>query len=214
MPRHPPPLRLLLWRLRVPLTALALLACGTVAVAALRPAPEPSVAVVVAARALEPGTELEHRDVRLARWPERLVPHGAPSSTDLVVGRTLAVEVPAGAPLLPGVVADDALWAGAPSGAVAAPVRLADAEFAQMLRAGDRVDVLAVAHEGGPADRLARGALVLRGPVREEEGGRGLFGGGAGGAASGLVVLAVSEREAASIAEHTASSAVVAVLVQ
>ena len=213
MSRRPPVLRLLLWRARVPLTALAVLASCAVVVDALRPSPEPHLDVVVASRALEAGTELETGDLRVASWPRRLAPDGARDAVDSVRGSTLAVAVPAGMPLVAGVLADESLWADAPTGSVAAPVRLADSEVAGLLRTGDRVDVLAVAFEGGPAARLARGALVLRGPARADSAGGGLLGGMAA-APSGLVLLAVTPDEATRLAEHTATSAVVAVLVQ
>ena len=213
MSSRPPLLRLWLWRARVPLTALTLLTCAAVVVGFLRPSPEPHTAVVVASRSIEAGEVIGVGDARRVSWPRRLAPEGAQDAVVGVTGRTLAVSVPAGMPLVTGVLADDALWSDAPSGAVAAPVRLSDAEFASMLRPGDRVDVLAVAHEGGTAQRLARGALVLRGPVREELAEGGLFG-GAAPTASGLILLAVTPKESASLAEHSATSVVVAVLVQ
>lgn len=187
--------------------------CGAVVVGALRPDPEPHTDVIVAAHALEAGVELAPGDVTRQSWPRRLVPEAAPGAVADVAGRTLAVSVPAGMPLLGGVLTDDALWSDAPAGTVAAPVRLADPELAAMLRAGDRIDVLGVGHEGGAADRLARGAIVLRGLARDESGGGGLFG-GAESPASGLVLLAVTPHEATALAEGAATRSLAAVLVQ
>lgn len=209
---HPPPLRLLVWRARVPLTVLALLVCCAVAAGALRTPPEDEVPVVVARADLEAGATLAREELRTVPWPARLVPEGVAAEPADLEGRRLAVAVPAGMPLAGGVLADDARWAGAPPGSVAAPVRLADPELAGMLGAGDRLDVLVVPHEGGAATRVARDALVLAGPPRPEEN-AGLLGGGTA-AASGLVLLAVTPAEAGALAEHAVSGAVTAVLVQ
>lgn len=201
-----------MWRARVPLTALVVLACGAVVVGALRPTPDDVVPVVVTTRALEAGAVLDRGDVRTASWPARLAPEGAADDDAAVEGRSLAVALPAGAPLAGGVLVDDARWAQAPPGTVAAPVRLTDPELAAMLAVGDRLDVLTVPHEGGGARRVARGALLLTGPATDEDGG-GLFGAGPA-AASGLVLLAVTPAEARELAEHAATGSVTAVVVR
>ncbi|NLF06139.1 MAG: flagellar biosynthesis protein FlgA [Actinomycetales bacterium] len=216
MSRRPPPLRLLVWRARIPLTVLMGLVGAVVVVDAVRPAPEPHVTVLVAARALDAGTELAAGDVRAARWPERLAPDEAsaqPSRPDDLAGRTLAVAVPAGMPLADGVLTGEEWWEDAPPGSVAAPVRLSDAELAGLLRVGDRVDVYVAAVEGGKAERVAHAALVLAGPATAEPAAGGLFGGGTS-TASGLVLLAVSSSEAAVLAGHAGSGVLSAVLVQ
>lgn len=213
--RRPPPLRLLIWRARIPLTVLIALVGAVVVVDAVRPAPEPTVPVLVAARALDAGTELTAGDVRAARWPERLAPESPPGRErpEDLAGRTLAVAVPAGMPLADGVLAAEEWWQDAPPGAVAAAVRLSDPELAGLLRVGDRVDVYAAAVDGGEAERVARRALVLAGPATSESSAGGLLG-GAAPSASGLVLLAVSSSEAAVLAGHAGSGVLSAVLVQ
>lgn len=218
MSRRPAPVRLLLWRARVPLTVLGLLAIGALALDVLRPAPEPSASVLVAARSLEAGTELAARDVRVESWPARLVPRepdgdpGEPVAVEQVVGRSLAVDVVEGMPLLGGTLANEDWWAGAPAGSVAAPVRLADPELAGLLRAGDRVDVLAASVDDGAAERVARRALVLTGTAPAPPTG-GLLG-GAAPVTSGLVLVAVTPLEAEALAGRAVSGVLSAVLVQ
>lgn len=208
-------MRLLLWRARVPLTALLALVAAGVVLDALRADPEPRTTVLVSARALEAGTELAARDVRAEQWPAHLAPDppAGAEPAEAAVGRTLAVAVPAGMPLVDGVLAGEEWWVDAPAGSVAAPVRLPDAELAGLLRVGDRVDVLASGVEGGAAERVARRALVLAGSSTTEGDGGGLFG-GAAPSASGLVLLAVTPAEAAELAGRGASSVLSAVLVQ
>lgn len=212
MSRRPPPLRLLIWRVRIPLTVLASLVAAVVVVDALRPAPEPHVTVLVAARELEAGTTLAPGDVRAVRWPAQLAPETTDTEED-AAGRTLAVAVPAGMPLAGGVLAAENWWQDAPAGSVAAPVRLADPELAALLRVGDRVDVYVSAIEGGEAEQVARSGLVLAGPSASASSGGGLLG-GAAPVASGLVLLAVTSPEAATLAGHAGSGVLSAVLVR
>jgi hypothetical protein len=78
---------------------------------------------------------------------------------------------------------------------VTAPVRIADAATARLLRTGDRVDVIA-ADSGGDARVVARGARVTDVPG----GGEGVDGGGA------LVVLSLPRSTAARVAGAGATS--------
>ncbi|WP_349637115.1 hypothetical protein [Streptomyces sp. RerS4] len=55
---------------------------------------------------------------------------------------------------------------------VSAPVRIADAATVRLLRAGDRVDVVA-AERGGPPKVVAAGARVAEVPVADKDGGDG-----------------------------------------
>jgi pilus assembly protein CpaB len=63
-----------------------------------------SVPVVVAARDIEPGTELSRADLRLSRVPQRFAPPDAPTSPDQAVGLHTAGPVAAGSPITAGVV--------------------------------------------------------------------------------------------------------------
>ena len=147
----------------------AVLAAAVAVVLAVRPAaPEasaragpPRVPVVVAADDLAPGTTLTARAVRVARFPAGLAPRGAASSPAQLTGRTLAAGVRAGEPVTDVRVLGAGLTAQLSSGQVAAPVRLADLAVTRLVRAGDRVDVLASAADTARAEVVASGALVL-----------------------------------------------------
>jgi pilus assembly protein CpaB len=124
-----------------------LLAGGLVAAAVatalptLAPDPVATLQVVAAAHDLGPGVALSDADLALVELPRSLVPQGVLTSAAQVVGHAVAGRVRRGEPLTDvrllgaGLVSD--------RGTVAAPVRLADPATAALLRAGDRVDVLA-----------------------------------------------------------------------
>lgn len=86
----------------------------------------------------------------------------------------------------------------AADGLVAAPVRLADADVAALLEAGDLVDVLA-ADGNGRAAIVAPAASVVSIPAVRSD---GLAAGSFGGA---LVVLAVTSSEATELAARSAT---------
>ena len=165
------------------------LAAGAVATALpvlAPPAPE-TVRVVAAARDLLPGRPLTGDDLRTVALPLATAPTGAVTDTGQVLGRTLSGPVRQGEALT-----DVRLLGGGlvrERGLVAAPVRLADAATAALLRVGDRVDVLAAPTDGGPrpATTVAAGLEVLAVP-------------GDGDADGALVVLAASSDTAARLA--------------
>jgi Flp pilus assembly protein CpaB len=127
------------------------LLAGSVAFAlqALSPPPPRTESVLVAARDLAAGTRLTPSDVRRRAVPPSSVPAGV---LDAAAGRILA------APVREGEVLTDVRLLGRSfldtytSGSVAAPVRIADAASARLVRPGDIVDVLAAgaAAEGSP----------------------------------------------------------------
>src|SRR3954470_2763249 len=180
--------------------ALACLALGL----ALRPPPSaagdaapPTVPITVAAADLPAGTVLTAADLRVVDLPEDAAPAGAAASPDEVTGQVLAAPLRTGAPVTDVRVVGPGLWSQVPDGLVAAPVRLADLAVAGLLRAGDRVDVLAAgqppdATDGAPAafGVVAADALVLTAPTNPagDAAGSGADGGPDGG---GLLVLAV-----------------------
>ncbi|CAN5198025.1 hypothetical protein BH11ACT1_BH11ACT1_05950 [soil metagenome] len=200
--RRLPPLRVLLWRARLPVAALLLgLACAVV-VSELRPAPAQTSPVTVAADPLTAGHVLVASDLRLTDMPSALVPSGAPTTSEPLVGQTLAVGVPAGLPIVDGILVHDPV--AGPPGTVVVAVRLADPAVAGLLAPGTRVDVLAAADDGGTGRGLARGALVLASPGRtghEVEG------------SSPPVLLAVAPAEAAALAGAGPSALLSAVIV-
>ncbi|WNV82194.1 SAF domain-containing protein [Umezawaea sp. Da 62-37] len=122
---------------------LALLAAGL----ALWPTPVPATAVV-AAHDLPPGVALTAADLRVAPLTDR--PSGVLESADAVVGQALTGAARAGEP-----ITDVRLTPPDPD-ATSVAVRLADAGVAELLRTGDRVDVI-----GPDAELLAENAAVL-----------------------------------------------------
>jgi Flp pilus assembly protein CpaB len=178
-------------------TAAVLLAAAALFLA-VRPAPTPATArvpaavpVVVAARDLPAGVALSGSDVAVARWPADVVPDGLAPDAGPLVGRMLAGAVRAGEPLTDVRLVGPGLTAQLPPGQVAAPVRLADLAVAALVRAGDRVDVLAALPGEGQAEVVAGEALVLAAPRTSTDG---------VDRAAGLLVLAVDAGTAARLA--------------
>ena len=175
--------------------AAALLAAAALFLA-LRPAPPAvpppaAVPVAVAAVDLPAGTALSGQDVAVARLPPGAVPSGVVPDGDSLVGRVLAGSVRAGEPLTDARLVGPGLTALLPTDQVAAPVRLADLAVAGLVRAGDRVDVLAALPDIEHAEVVAAGALVLSAPRSS---------GDDVDPAAGLLVLAVDPATAARLA--------------
>jgi Flp pilus assembly protein CpaB len=182
--------------------AAAVLLAAAAMFLALRPAPPTlpppaAVPVAVAAADLPAGTPLSGQHVAVARLPPGVVPRGVVPDAQALVGRVLAGAVRAGEPLTDARMVGPGLTALLPAGQVAAPVRLADLAVARLVRAGDRVDVLAALPDAERAEVVAAGALVLSAPS------------GAGDEAdpaAGLLVLAVDPATAARLAVVSAAA--------
>ncbi len=158
--------------------------------------PQPEVsAVVVAARDLTGGTVVRADDVRTVQMPPDVVPAGAFSAEAAALGASVAAPMRAGEPLTDRRVLGAALVDGYPAGTVASPVRIEDADVVALLRPGDRIDLYAPTGDSGLAARIVTDAVVMMLP-RADETSRG----------GALVVLAVSQAEAADIAQASASS--------
>ncbi len=216
LPHVTPPralrLRGTLWRVRFLVAAVCLGAAAGVVVQALRPAPAPTVAVVVLARDVAAGTTLTAADVALARLPPDVVPAGAFTDPGPTVGRATAVDLPAHQVLGATLLVEPGL--GAPVGAVVAAVRLDDPAVAGLLVPGLHVDLVAARPEGGDGTTVARRALVLPLPDGATHEPGGLLGGAGTGTDDGAPVLvAVTPTEAVAIAQASASSRLVAVVV-
>ena len=132
---------------RVAAGALVILA----AVVALRSDPQGDrTEIVVATRDLASGVELTADDVRLENRTAAMVPDGAQSNVDAVVGATLA------GPARRGEVLTDVRVLGprlaesvAGPDARIVPLPLADSAVLDLVRPGDVVDVLAAGAESG-----------------------------------------------------------------
>lgn len=201
----------------------AVLAAAAVAFAldALAPEPPASARVVVASGDLAPGAHLESADLRLVAWPTALVPPGALTSLEAAAGRTLASAVGEGEALTALRFVGPALATTLRTdGRIAAPVRLADAQAATLLRPGDRLDLVAASAGGAdPIDGtaggsyarvVAAGAVVITVPSVDR--GRSVIAGSpsSGGA---LVVVAVTRTEALMLAEAAVLGPISALLV-
>jgi pilus assembly protein CpaB len=139
-------------------------------------------------------------DLIAVPFPADAAPAGAATTPDELTGQVLASPVRAGEAVTDVRVIGPGLWSQVPDGQVAAPVRLADLAVATLLRAGDRVDVLAAAGNGSgdsgapTVQVVAEGALVLSAPAAGDEPGPGA------GNGSGLLVLAVAPETAQRLA--------------
>ncbi|WP_019932798.1 SAF domain-containing protein [Nocardia sp. BMG111209] len=136
------------------------------------------VEIVVAAHDLPPGHRIAAADVVRAARPADTLPEGAIRDVAAVLGSTLGTAVRAGEVLTDLRVVGPRLAAAAAGTAEAriVAIRPADAAVADVLRPGDRVDVIAAAEDGepraGPPPRpLATDAAVVL--VTTGDGGRG-----------------------------------------
>ena len=182
---------------------------------------EQQVTVMVAARDLSPGVELSPTDLTELRIAPGVIPQGALRMTRDGTGRTVTGPVHRGevltdwrllSPRLPADLIGD-------SNARLVPVRLADDAVVRLLRAGDVVDVLT---EAPDADLSATGAEdgadepdSRAAPVSSTASGRVLVRGAvvavvaapesraARGSAAPVIMLAMGERDAHTVAGAT-----------
>ncbi|MFD4183126.1 SAF domain-containing protein [Rhodococcus sp. NPDC058514] len=185
---------------RVLAAALAL----TAVVLLLRGDPaDDRVAVVAAAHDLTPGLILGADDVRLVELVAATVPVGALRTLDDAVGHTLTGPARAGETLTDVRMLGPRLANAATnsSDARVVPIRLADPEVTDLLREGDRVDVLTVdADTDGPAPAarvLASAATVIL--VSPNDSGHG--------ARERVVMLALPSDQATTVAAASLSTA-------
>lgn len=174
------------------LTAVAV-GAGLRAVAAPPPA---TVSVVVAARDLPAGAELEADDLVAAEF----APGSAPD--DLAAdptGRILAAPVRRGEPVTDVRLVGPQLTEGL-SDLTATPVRLPDAGMVGLLRVGDRIDLVAADPRGDGAETVAVDTPVLAIPS-EEAGGPGTA-----GLPGRLVVVGVAPDEVGDVAAAAVGS--------
>jgi Flp pilus assembly protein CpaB len=181
-------------RHRVLLSAGLAAAAVASSLSVVAPGAEPVSVVVAAAHDLPAGTELTAGDLTVLRLPAGAVPAGALRGSDEAAGRLLAGPVRRGEPLT------DVRLLGAglvPAGDhVAVPVRVADPAVGHLLQAGDRVDVLAAAMDGGtPARTVVGDVAVLAVPDLPDDLGEGA-----------LVVVAATSGAAARLASAAVTS--------
>ncbi|MEV6767536.1 SAF domain-containing protein [Nocardia sp. NPDC051030] len=185
--------------------AVAALLLVIAAVSAVRGNPsDRHTGVLVAARDLPPGHVLAADDVLTSPRETATLPAGAIRDGDPLRGATLTGGVAAGEILTELRVISPRLAtvaAGAPDARIV-PIRLADNAVADILRAGDRVDVVAGEESGGrPARLLASDAAVV------------LVSGSAGPHEKGerVVLVALDSRRATAIAAASLRTALTVV---
>lgn len=162
------------------------------------------VAIVTTAHDLGPGTVLTEADLRLTSLPARDVPDGALGGVDEGVGHTLTGPARSGEALTDVRLLGSRLaTATAGPDARVVPLRIDDAEVANLLRVGDRVDILAVDAEGAAAPRVLASAatVVLVGP---DDGGRS--------ARAPVVLAALPESTATAVAAASLTGALTVTL--
>ncbi len=150
------------------LAALAAAGCVLAIIGALSPAPEATVPVVVAARALDGSDPITDDDLTVAEMPSRLVPDESVSDPTDLVGRLLAAPVPRGAPVTSlGVISSSASHA---KGELLVPIHVRDRSALQVVRSGDRVTIVAAGQDGNPVTIAAR-VRVAQVPATESDDG-------------------------------------------
>lgn len=119
--------------------------------------------VVVAAHDLVPGRVITPDDVRAVDRPASDLPGGSTPDPGTVIGRTVSSPVRGGEILTDVRVLGPRLAEAATrsSDARVVPVKLADAALADLIREGDRVDVLTVGATHGVDTGRSRDATVL-----------------------------------------------------
>ena len=161
-------------------------------------------AVVLAGRDLDSGMQLRASDVRATSLPRAAVPAGAAADALDVIGRTTSGALRRGEVLTDRRTVRAGPLDGFGPDRVLSVVRVTDPSVLALLRAGDRVDVVAVRGDDSPkASRVARGAIVVTVPRQ-----RSTFSEGA------PVGLAVTHRVALDLAERTLDSRLAVVVAQ
>lgn len=150
---------------RRPLAAvLTAVAVATGIHAASAPPPD-TVAVAVAARDLPAGTVLTARDLARQDFAPGSVPDGLVAAP---VGRMLAGPLGHGEPVTDARLVGPGLTVGRPD-LTALPVRLPDPGMVDLLRVGDRIDLVATDPQAGSAELVATGVTVLALPPADTE---------------------------------------------
>ena len=176
-------------RLLAALCALLAVWAGLRATAA--PAPE-QVSVTVAAHDLGAGAVLRPGDLTTAAFAPGTVPSGHLRDP---VGRQLAGPLRRGQPITDTALLGASLVRDRPD-LVALPIRLPDTAMAELLRVGDEIDVIAADPQGGPAETVARSALVLALPPPPADA-------AADGLPGRLVVLGIGESDVTAVSSAT-----------
>lgn len=170
----------------------ALCAAGAVlaGLQSVAPPPAPTVTVLTAARDLPGGATLRADDVVPVEFAEGTAPSGG-TTARRAVGRVLAAPLRRGEPVTDVRLVGPGLLEGHP-GLVAAPVVLPDPAVVELLRVGDRVDLLVADPRSGRAERVVAAAPVIALPEPSDT--------GTAGAPGRVVLLGVPPSDADDVA--------------
>ena len=157
---------------------------------ALLPGQNSGAPLVVAARPLPPGTVLTGADLTVINVAPELVPEGAFTSTDALLGRCMSIGLTRGTPLTTAALGPEGL-ADHSAGEVLVPFRVRDPDVAALLRLGDRLTIVATTPEGISLT-VAEHIRVAQLPAADSGGG---FLGSSG--ASGALIVVAAPRETA-----------------
>lgn len=134
--------------------------------AAAAPASNPATGIVVAARALSPGTTIQTADVRLVPWSTQAPPAGLSTRVEDVVGRVVSVSLGVNEPIASNALAAEGSGSGLP-GLIPAGKRAISVSVDEVVGVngfvgpGARVDVIATLEAAaGSGDAVSR--LVLQ----------------------------------------------------
>lgn len=139
-------LRAARWHRR-PLGMVAAAICVLATVAALTPAPEPTVEVVTCASAVSAGAVFGAADLTLREVPPDVVPDGAIGSVQQLVGRSATVSLPKGSIVTEEALATTSLLAG-PDESLAS-FAVTAGSWSGLLHVGDFVSVVTADGAGG-----------------------------------------------------------------
>ena len=167
------------------------------------------VPVVVARHDLQPGRVIVADDVSTVRYESGSLPGGVLRNADDVIGRTLAGAMRSGEMLTDIAVLGPRLAEAAVGSADSrvVPIRLADLGVAELLREGDRVDVLTASDEADSATPPSAAilatdaAVVLVAPTR-----------GSQSKSERVVMLALPTHAAEAVAAASLTNALTVVL--
>ncbi|BAK37612.1 hypothetical protein MLP_45980 [Microlunatus phosphovorus NM-1] len=182
-------------RHRRKLAILATLAAVLTGLTALAPPRPDTVSVVTAARPLDGGHTVTPDDLTRTALPPDAVPVGAWSDPAEVIGRTLAGPLPARQVLTPTSLLRER---ASRTSSVVAPLPLADPRVAQLVEAGDQLDVLAADSQSGKTKVVATAVRVVTGGIGGDSDATG---------SEGLVLVEVSPATATALAAAAATSA-------
>lgn len=175
-------------------------------VQALTPAPPATTPVVVAAAELTGGRTLTEPDLTVVDMPIELVPDSASADPTTLTGQILTATTPRGVPVTSqSVLSPRAL---APGRSVA-PVRFADAGLVRVIRAGDRIDIIAAGPDIGPDAVVAEDVRVVTIPDAETD-----TGFGAASSTQGVLILVEASPDEATALVQVSSRAVLSPLLR